>query len=73
MLKAHENEHVDKVIQAAEELTRAIEEMPAATTCAELDREIRELSKNRLKQLEKEQDGYDAETSHGCTQGALFP
>jgi len=73
MLKAHENGHVDKVVEAADELTKAVEEMPSAATCANLDRQIRQLSKNRLKLLEKEQNGYDEETSHGWTQGALFP
>jgi predicted secreted Zn-dependent protease len=73
LLKAHENEHVDKVVQAADDITRAVQELPAASTCAELDGEIRQLSKNRMKQLEKDQEGYDAETHHGWTQGALFP
>ena len=72
-VKTHENEHLEKVVQAADDLTQAVSLMPPATTCADLDREIRQLSKSRLKQLEVEQNHYDAETNHGWTQGALFP
>ncbi len=72
-LREHENEHLEKVVQAVDELTRAVEEMPAAASCADLDRQISLLSRNRLKHLEQEQNIYDAETAHGWTQGALFP
>ncbi len=72
-LKTHENEHLEKVVQAADDLTRAVSLMPPAATCADLDSEIRQLSRSRLKQLEVDQNHYDAETSHGWTQGALFP
>ncbi len=72
-LKTHENGHLDKIVQAADDLTRAVSLMPAARSCDELDREIGQLSRSRLKQLELEQNRYDAETSHGWTQGALFP
>ena len=72
-LKTHENEHLDKVVQAADDLTLAVSQMPPAATCADLNREIWQMSKSRLKRLEVEQNQYDAETGHGWTQGALFP
>ena len=72
-LQTHENGHRDRAVEAATELTSAVKELPPVRTCAELDREVQDLSRERMKKLNKEQVEYDAVTNHGKTQGAVFP
>ena len=69
----HENGHRDMAVQAAAELSRAVAELPPASNCAELDREVRELCRLRMKKLKENEYEYDAATNHGLTQGAIFP
>ncbi len=72
-LIAHENGHRDIALKAADELGRTIAELPPASTCADLDREVQALSRERIKRLDEDQKIYDADTNHGFTQGAVFP
>jgi predicted secreted Zn-dependent protease len=69
-LVQHENGHRDIAVQAAAQITRAVAGLPAALTCADLDREIRSLGRKYLKMLNEAQREYDAATSHGAMQGA---
>lgn len=69
----HEKGHRDRVAEATSDLTRAVAGMPPAPTCAELDRKVRALSRERMEQLNEDQKSYDAATRHGATQGAIFP
>jgi predicted secreted Zn-dependent protease len=72
-LMAHENGHRDMVVEAATELSRAVAEMPPATTCAELHRRVQSLCHERLNRLDAESKAYDEVTRHGIMQGAFFP
>jgi predicted secreted Zn-dependent protease len=72
-LMIHEQGHRDRAVEAANELTRAVAELPPAPTCAVLDREINNLLRTRKESLIKNQEKYDDETKHGVTQGVLFP
>ncbi len=71
-LIVHENEHRDMAVEAAEDLSRVISEMPPATTCSDLDRAVRALSHERMKKLNDDERHYDEATNHGATQGAIF-
>jgi predicted secreted Zn-dependent protease len=69
----HENGHRDMAVEAAAELSRAVAALPPASSCAELDRDVRALSRERMEKLNADEKGYDETTSHGKTQGAVFP
>jgi predicted secreted Zn-dependent protease len=72
-LTVHETGHRDMAVEAVEELTRTIADMPAAPTCAELDRKIRSLCHERMLKLNDDAKEYDSVTRHGFVQGAVFP
>jgi predicted secreted Zn-dependent protease len=72
-LVVHESGHRDMAVEAVEDLTRTVAEMPSTPTCAELDRKIRSLCHERMQKLNDESKEYDVATSHGITQGAIFP
>jgi predicted secreted Zn-dependent protease len=69
----HENEHRDMAVEAAAELSRLVAALPPASSCAGLDREVRALSRERMEKLNADEKGFDETTSHGKTQGAIFP
>jgi len=72
-LVLHEEGHRDMVVEAVEDITRAVARMPAAPTCAELDRLVRSLCHERMAKLNDEAKSYDVATLHGSAQGAVFP
>jgi predicted secreted Zn-dependent protease len=72
-LIVHEKGHRDMVVEAVEDLTRVVAQLPAAPTCAELDRRVRSLCHERMAKLNEESKEYDAATLHGAEQGAVFP
>lgn len=72
-LMEHEQGHRDMVVEAVEDLTRAVALLPAAATCAELDRRVRSLCHERMAKLNDDAKKYDTATLHGAEQGAVFP
>ena len=72
-LMLHEKGHRDRAVASAVELTRMVEELPPARTCAELDRVVNTLCRTRLEKLIEIQKKYDTDTCHGVLQGAEFP
>ncbi len=72
-LITHENGHRDLAVEAAIEFSQAVAALPPAANCAELDRELRSLSRERMQKLNAEEKRYDETTVHGKTQGAVFP
>jgi predicted secreted Zn-dependent protease len=72
-LLVHEQGHRDIAVKAAAELTREVAQLPPALACADLDREIQELSRKQMRILDKKERQYDEATNHGYTQGAMFP
>ncbi len=69
----HERGHRDLAVAAAEELSRAVGELPPARTCADLDKEVQDLSRLKMKSLNEDEKAYDLYTDHGKKQGAVFP
>ena len=61
------------VVEAIEDITRAVARMPAAPNCAELDRMVKSLCHERMAKLNDETKWYDMATHHGAEQGAVFP
>jgi predicted secreted Zn-dependent protease len=72
-LVLHEHGHRDMAVEATEELARAVSALPPAPSRAELDRQVKLLSKKMMAKLDSDQIEYDATTVHGTTQGAVFP
>ncbi len=72
-LAVHEKGHRDLAVEAAAELTRAVAELPPARSCGDIDREVKALCRTYMQKLSADQKTYDAETTHGVKQGALFP
>jgi predicted secreted Zn-dependent protease len=72
-LVTHETGHRDMAVEAVQDLTRTIADMPAAPTCEELDRKIRSLCHERMQKLNDNAKEYDSMTRHGLAQGAVFP
>ena len=72
-LVLHEEGHRDMVMEAVEDITRAVAKLPTAPTCAELDRLVKSLCHDRMAKLNDEAKEYDAATQHGAEQGAVFP
>ena len=72
-LVMHENEHRDMAVAAATELSKAVAALPPASSCTELDREVRALSRERIEKLNTDEKRLDETTSHGKTEGAIFP
>lgn len=72
-LAVHETGHRDMAVEAVRDLTRTIADMPAAPSCAELDRKIKCLCHERMQKLNDDAKDYDAATRHGLAQGAVFP
>jgi predicted secreted Zn-dependent protease len=72
-LVKHENEHRDMAVMAATELSKAVAALPPASSCTDLDREVRALSRERLEKLNADEKRLDDTTSHGKTEGAIFP
>jgi predicted secreted Zn-dependent protease len=68
----HEEGHRDMAVEASTEFTRAVAALPPAPTCAELDHNVRTLSRAIMKKLNADQKEYDIATCHGATQGAVF-
>jgi predicted secreted Zn-dependent protease len=69
----HENGHRDIAVKAAAGLTRAVAELPAAPSCADVDRELQALCRERITELNMAEMEYDEATNHGTMQGAIFP
>jgi len=72
-LVLHEEGHRDMVMEAVEDITRAVAKLPAVPTCAELDRMVKSLCHVRMAKLNDETKEYDVATCHGAEQGAVFP
>ena len=72
-LITHEQGHRDLAVEAAADFCRAVAKLPPVLSCADLNREVRALSRERMDQLNANEQEYDATTCHGTTQGALFP
>lgn len=71
-LIVHENGHRDMAIQHTADFAAVAAEL-VAPSCADLDRQIESLGRERMAKLNSEERDYDTTTIHGATQGAVFP
>lgn len=72
-LVTHEGEHRDMAVTAADQLSRAVADIPPAPSCALLMQEVHRLCSRRIALLNEEQAAFDERTNHGAYQGAVFP
>lgn len=72
-LRFHEEGHADNGKNAASEIERALQTLPAAPNCNLLDANATAAARAILKQHNDWDLKYDTDTRHGATQGAVFP
>jgi len=72
-LVLHEEGHRDMVLEAVGDITNAVAKLSDAPTCADIDRMVKALCHERMAKLNVDTRAYDAMTSHGAEQGAVFP
>ena len=69
-LREHELGHFEIGREAARELEKELEALPAARSCSALQSRAREIGARLEPRYEAMGDAYDAHTQHGRTQGA---
>jgi predicted secreted Zn-dependent protease len=69
----HESQHVRLVYDGLRTYQRDLDNLPAATTCAALERQLSALHLKEFGMIDRASVDYDAQTKHGETQGAVFP
>lgn len=72
-LQQHEFGHKNLAIQAASEINELLASLPAFPTADALAAEITRVTDEKFRVLKEKQVGYDDETRHGETQGAVLP
>ncbi|ACH37559.1 protein of unknown function DUF922 [Citrifermentans bemidjiense Bem] len=72
-LQQHEFGHKNLAIQAASEINELLASLPAFPTADALAAEITRVTDEKFRVLKEKQVGYDDETRHGETQGAILP
>ncbi|MES3021172.1 MAG: DUF922 domain-containing protein [Pseudomonadota bacterium] len=71
-LTLHEDGHYDFAVAATEKIKRMIAGKSSAASCAELGREINAEGNAISGQYVKKNAHYDADSTHGKTQGVIF-
>jgi predicted secreted Zn-dependent protease len=72
-LEAHEMGHVGRQRAVAAGLVSAFEGAPPAADCGAFGRQLNALGQEHLDRMRFEDASYDEATSHGMTEGAIFP
>jgi predicted secreted Zn-dependent protease len=72
-LQQHEFGHKNLAVQAASEINELLASLPAFPTADALAAEITKVTDEKFRVLKEKQVGYDDETRHGETQGAVLP
>ena len=71
-LKLHEVGHVELALGVAAEMRKRVREVSPRANCEEYKRLVTEQARAVLRETERKQKDYDAQTRHGATQGALW-
>ncbi|MDT9000780.1 DUF922 domain-containing protein [Paucibacter sp. APW11] len=71
-LRVHEQGHIAIVEAAAARIDEALQSLPPAPRCEELERQARRIRDLVLEQAGREGEDYDRQTGHGCSQGACL-
>jgi predicted secreted Zn-dependent protease len=72
-LLVHEKGHAKIGIDIASRIEEGIRRLPPAPTCTSLEDTANDLGHSLIKEANRLQVDYDAQTQHGKTQGARFP
>lgn len=72
-LQQHEFGHKNLAIEAASEINELLASLPAFPTADALAAEVTRVTDEKFRVLKEKQVGYDDETRHGETQGAVLP
>jgi predicted secreted Zn-dependent protease len=72
-LMAHQNGHVQKIVDTARRIEVGIGGLPPIHDCKGLEKAANRLGNNLMKELRRWRRDYDDRTLHGRTQGAKFP
>jgi predicted secreted Zn-dependent protease len=72
-LEAHESEHMQIALHAAQVIHQRLPSVEVARTCLLLKASIDSKGQALLDQLHSEEAEYDRRTQHGASQGARFP
>lgn len=71
-LRAHEDGHHHIAAQAARRIDQAIKTLQPMRSCQALEAEANRRGYAVLNAAKSEEDHYDVDTKHGCTQGACL-
>jgi predicted secreted Zn-dependent protease len=72
-LLVHEKGHDELGLEAALALTRALQGVPEQAFCDDVDRAVRALAEEAIRELTAKHAEYDRRTQRGATQGAVLP
>ncbi|MGD8602946.1 MAG: DUF922 domain-containing protein [Anaerolineales bacterium] len=72
-LEEHEAYHQELGLEAAQEVWLALSAMEAYPDCQSLEQAADTTALSVLNRYRRMEDSYDEETSHGASQGAVFP
>lgn len=72
-LQTHEAGHRQIGVDASHEILRTLNELPAYSSCAELEQVADRLGQNIVDEARQKEVYYDQTTVHGKSQGAWFP
>lgn len=72
-LQLHENGHKDNGLKAAQEIDQILAQLPTAASCSALEVKANQSAQQIVKRYNQADIAYDQQTSHGRTQGAVFP
>jgi predicted secreted Zn-dependent protease len=71
-VKKHEYGHKDLAVKAAGEINETLASLPCFSSDAALEQEAKRRINEKMDQLKEVQIGYDHDTRHGETQGAVL-
>jgi predicted secreted Zn-dependent protease len=71
-LKRHEFGHKDIAVQTAGEINEILASLGSYSNESDLEKEATRLTEEKLQRLKESQIGYDHDTRHGETQGAVL-
>ncbi len=72
-LQVHENGHKQHGVEAGQEITQTLRNLPAFASCQTLKTTANSYIQKIIKHYNQKDIDYDEITKHGVTQGAVFP
>jgi predicted secreted Zn-dependent protease len=69
----HEDGHKEIALEVSQEILRALQAIPAYSSCELLEQAVDQKGEELLEQFRQKEIVYDQTTAHGATQGVRFP